>query len=733
MRPTLALLLLALAASSSMLLSQPEAERVIEIGAPGVMDQPGATYLLTRDVTAPRTAFVVKGDGITLDLGGHTVTYGTDDGDRHSGVFARPGEGEESFPHIPREGFGGASNFMLRNGRIVQGGGDGGFCHAVYMRAVDGLEIYDTVTQVRSRDSDNFYIRSCGSVRIHHNDCISTVKEVSNRHYPGQDVIVFWGVDGPVEIDHNGIHGGAQWGINVHNKGRKPYLVDVHHNLVKHRSYATNGYGLGCHADNMYVHHNAVIPVAGRGVHLTARGIEFFSNIVDVREKPNPEYPRTRSHGVKLEGATSTRVHHNLIRSTAEEGFGDADPLDFDVPAGAHNEVYRNTVVALRKTDEFWAATTNLISQVDGSGCVVHDNIFRTNHWHIRVDWGGGSGMLFRDNRYEVIGEPEDYQFFSIRPGRAYDVKNDIFRDNVLVPPASYDRMAFMYRDYLPERMDIAIESTLTVLATDPAGLPIGNVVVARSGPEGELRAATDSSGTAKLLLVPVRYVGNEKRPYGPYSVTLSKPDWDTVTRNVDAAQPLTLPVTMTSRTAKLHVYAGPDQRRLIDDVAQLDGRVVPGPAAGDAEPQVTWRQTRGPQTTLDDPHSLSPRVKLPAWGGYDFELEVVLPDGAKATDKVYVRANRTLTPTAVASAPETANVGTIVELDGASSSDPVGFPLSYHWRQTGGPSVELSSAEFVTPIFVPTEPGRHSFELVVANPLAKRSDPAVVGVDVER
>jgi len=67
-----------------------------------MLDRPGATYLLTRDVTAPRTAFIVKGDGITLDLGGHTVTYGTDDGDRYSGVFARPGGGEDSFPHRAR-------------------------------------------------------------------------------------------------------------------------------------------------------------------------------------------------------------------------------------------------------------------------------------------------------------------------------------------------------------------------------------------------------------------------------------------------------------------------------------------------------------------------------------------------------------------------------------------------------------------------------------------------------
>jgi hypothetical protein len=65
---------------------------------------------------------MVKGDGITLDLAGHTVTYGTEIGiDYCHGVFLRPTGGEESFKGVPREGFGGGNDFALKNGRIVQG------------------------------------------------------------------------------------------------------------------------------------------------------------------------------------------------------------------------------------------------------------------------------------------------------------------------------------------------------------------------------------------------------------------------------------------------------------------------------------------------------------------------------------------------------------------------------------------------------------------------------------
>jgi len=44
--------------------------------APYVLSQAGATYQLETDVTTSGTAFVILNQNITLDLNGHTVTYG---------------------------------------------------------------------------------------------------------------------------------------------------------------------------------------------------------------------------------------------------------------------------------------------------------------------------------------------------------------------------------------------------------------------------------------------------------------------------------------------------------------------------------------------------------------------------------------------------------------------------------------------------------------------------------
>ena len=74
------------------------------------------------DFKAARTAFMIKGDDITLDLNGHTVTYGTDVGvDYCIGVFLRPSGRQEAFVGVPPEGFGGGHRFTLKNGTVVQG------------------------------------------------------------------------------------------------------------------------------------------------------------------------------------------------------------------------------------------------------------------------------------------------------------------------------------------------------------------------------------------------------------------------------------------------------------------------------------------------------------------------------------------------------------------------------------------------------------------------------------
>lgn len=52
----------------------PVPDGCIALSAPGRCDQPGKTYVLTRDIVSPATALFLA-DGVTLDLNGHSISY----------------------------------------------------------------------------------------------------------------------------------------------------------------------------------------------------------------------------------------------------------------------------------------------------------------------------------------------------------------------------------------------------------------------------------------------------------------------------------------------------------------------------------------------------------------------------------------------------------------------------------------------------------------------------------
>ncbi len=90
--------------------------------------------------------------------------------------------------------------------------------------------------------------------------------------------------------------------------------------------------------------------------------------------------------------------------------------------------------------------------------------------------------------------------------------------------------------------------------------------------------------------------------------------------------------------------------------------------------------------------------------------------------------------PLADAGSDQTVAQGSLVQIVGSASVDPEGSPLTYQWRQVGGPSVALSSIDEVSPLFVAptglTQNAILSFELVVNDGQAD-SVPANTNVTV--
>jgi hypothetical protein len=253
---------------------------------------------------------------------------------------------------------------------------------------------------------------------------------------------------------------------------------------------------------------------------------------------------------------------------------------------------------------------------------------------------------------------------------------------------------------------------------------------------DGKEVAATLSAddGKARLALLDYRIVGDGDNPieeHGPYELVVRSGGKEVSRTTVDPVAPTTVKVTVIDPNRTLYVNAGEDQRRRIGETATLDGKVV---AIGQAsEPEIVWKRVGGSgDSPITNANSARAQVAMAKWGTCIFELSAKLGDEV-AKDRVSVRADARLTPTAVALAPKTAKLHTIVQLDGTTSTDPRGFPKSqigYVWTQTDGPQAILSSNEWPDPIFYPTEAGTYVFELTVSNPL-RTSKPARCTVTV--
>jgi hypothetical protein len=149
---------------------------------------------------------------------------------------------------------------------------------------------------------------------------------------------------------------------------------------------------------------------------------------------------------------------------------------------------------------------------------------------------------------------------------------------------------------------------------------------------------------------------------------------------------------------------AGEDQSVHPGDIVSLDGSASHDPDGGDLAFQ--WKQTDGPEVSLDDPYGVTPTFEAPPCTTLTelaFELQVSdgLEDGIPDTVVVSVVPLANLPPVADAGDPQTANSGETVNLDGTKSFDPEGMSLQYHWYQTSGPAVELDDDHSPTPSFV--------------------------------
>jgi hypothetical protein len=149
---------------------------------------------------------------------------------------------------------------------------------------------------------------------------------------------------------------------------------------------------------------------------------------------------------------------------------------------------------------------------------------------------------------------------------------------------------------------------------------------------------------------------------------------------------------------------------------------ILDGSGSSDSDGTIVsylWEQTHGTSVSLSNSGAASPEFTAPALKSeaLTFKLTVTDDGGLTDTDRVTVNiSSANLPPAADAGADKSVQQGQTVMLDGSGSSDSDGRIVAYHWEQTDGTAVSLSSATSVQPSFIAPSPGTLKFELTVTD-----------------
>ena len=163
--------------------------------------------------------------------------------------------------------------------------------------------------------------------------------------------------------------------------------------------------------------------------------------------------------------------------------------------------------------------------------------------------------------------------------------------------------------------------------------------------------------------------------------------------------------------------------------VAPITATVAPT-TTGDYRLQIT-------SPAIDAGNSLSVTVSTDL-DGHPRKIDVpAVPDTGLGTPPIVdMGVYEASWPVADAGSHQTVKGGTLVTLDGAGSTDPVGnLPLTYGWTQTGGVPVVLSSAVISHPTFsapILSSQTLLTFTLVVTNSIGQVSAPDLITITVQ-
>ena len=518
------------------------------------LQRPDTTYVLKNDVQSPGTCFAIAADNITLDLNGHTVTYGTSiDSHATFGVLAA-----DCWDHevVGNPCGGGHKHPVILNGKIVQGDRAAPASHALrFGQASDltGVTIHDLDIVVSSPDSIAIYGEYLpGGSDVFANTIHNRVRVISSRHqFRGASIKLGEETAAklPDLIHGNTIIGGAQLGIRDDN----PAGSKIYENDVSQAATYTNGFCIDAAGPDMQVYQNRCHPLYGRGIHTNRSNVQIFNNVIEtVDSHENEEYNGCEingTYGIQVESdhfaPTNIAIFGNRVTVHAAQCPAEAMRLT-EIKDGAI-EIHDNTFIAVQDKMEGGFSTQGARSfsagETDGSKVQIFRNIMRADSSIFHMDWDSGGGFTFSNNTFQAGREGQKTLLADFENG-ASPSQGNYFLDDIYQGFVSESAKFGQYT----EDSWYSVTASVSILAVDRNGRQVQNLfgAILDSNQTKPHEGVDDGRGGLTFVL-PVFRVEHKGAvlKYGPYRLTVNGKGCPAFNSAIDSLKGRSIPVVL--------------------------------------------------------------------------------------------------------------------------------------------------------------------------------------------
>jgi hypothetical protein len=386
--------------------------------------RPGS-YYLTKDVSSPGTCFFIDADHITLNLKGHTITYGTAGGPKGTpGILLADDWYTAPGLSLARSGTAGRhGGFVVFGGSIVSSPNAAPQSRGIWVGESNHLSpapvIHDlTITTYAQDASPIFGTHTPSGWRIYNNTLSYKSISITSRYaFYGY---ALWLADTlnepgtvPDAIYNNKILAAPQGGI-----------VDEHQNAVigpnniTFNSFYANDYCvINYAADGQMIKGNICSPTSGRGIDVESKNVQVTGNIINVTELPQvAEY-----NGCEGGGADGIRVRDNADRSNPSAPTGVSISGNTIHAYATKCKAVGIRLTALRSTDSVTISGNKVTTSGSGTEQVpdyaisfesanqpalsFSNNFFASRYAFVNVDWDGANVSI--DAQQHWLGSPK--------------------------------------------------------------------------------------------------------------------------------------------------------------------------------------------------------------------------------------------------------------------------------------------------------------------------------------